>query len=204
MPPEVKRLIFDPYFTTKGPGEGTGLGLSVVNGIVKDHKGAIVVETEPGTGSAFHIYLPVMPVRSAAAPSGPPASAPGGTESILIVDDEAQIVQMMHLLLESLGYRVTSRYSSLDALAAFSAAPSRYDLIVSDMTMPALSGLALAGKIKALRADIPIILCTGFSEQMTQEALEAAGVARTVLKPVTKTDLAATVRAVLDAAHPFS
>jgi PAS domain S-box-containing protein len=204
MAPEVERLIFDPYFTTKGPGEGTGLGLSVVSGIVKDHKGAILVETEPGTGSAFHIYLPVIPAMSADTKPGSPGPAPGGTESILVVDDEPQVVQMMHLLLESLGYRVTSRYSSLDALAAFSASPARYDLIVSDMTMPALSGLALAGKVRALRADIPIILCTGFSEQMSREALKAAGVARTLLKPVTKTDLAATVREVLDAAHPFS
>ncbi len=204
MAPEVKRLIFDPYFTTKQQGEGAGLGLAVVIGIVKDHKGAVAVESEPGNGSAFHAYLPVMPAMADSTAAERGRSAPGGTESILIVDDEAQIVQMMHLMLESLGYTVTSRYSSLDALAAFEAAPARYDLVISDVTMPALSGLALAGKIKTLRSDIPVILCTGFSEQMTQEALDAVGVARAVLKPVTKIDLAVTVREVLDAANPFS
>ena len=167
MDSAVLERIFDPYFTTKGPGEGTGLGLSVVQGIVKNHNGAITVSSEPGQGTTFSVFLPVLENVDAADAKALQAP-PTGSERILLVDDEEALVDLGKEILETLGYQVTATTSSLDALEIFRAQPYAFDLVITDMTMPSLTGRELAKKIIALRSDTPIILSTGFSDLVTK------------------------------------
>ncbi|MGD9975731.1 MAG: PAS domain S-box protein [Desulfatirhabdiaceae bacterium] len=191
--------IFDPYFTTKEQGKGTGLGLSVVYGIVKDHGGDIKVTSEVGKGTEFHVYLPllkdVIEKNTDAA-----VKYPTGSESILLVDDEEPIARMMQIMLERLGYNVSTRTSSLDALDAFKANPSKYDLVISDRGMPNMTGDQLSWKLISFRPDIPIIICTGFSEEKDQHYAKSIGVKGFLMKPVGRGDLAEMVRKVLDEA----
>ncbi len=190
--------IFEPYFTTKGPGEGTGMGLSVVHGIVRDHGGDIKVYSELGEGTAFHVYLPLIetkPVEPITVLSG---LTPTGTEHILLVDDDESIVLMTQQVLERLGYQVTSRTSSVEALEAFKARPDQYDLIITDMTMPNMTGIQLAPRLKEIRSDIPIVVCTGFSEMIDEDNAEALGLHGFVMKPIVIREIAATIRDVLD------
>ncbi len=192
--------IFEPYFTTKEKGRGTGLGLSIVHGIVKAHEGHISVYSEPGRGTAFHVYLP-LEGQGRAESSPPPVASPlpGGAEHILVVDDEASLVKMVSKHLQDLGYRVTAGTSSAEALALFRSDPRAVDLLVTDMTMPEMTGDQLAREVKAIRPDLPVILCTGFSE--TIDGLNAADLAISdlLMKPVKKADMAVTVRKALDA-----
>ena len=199
MPPEVQRRIFDPYFTTKKVGEGTGLGLAVVHGIVKSYRGGITVSSEPGKGTTFEIYLPgVYPVKPPAQVARMEPLPLGGHERILFVDDEKAIVEIAQGLIERLGYEVEVRTSSIEARAMFRANPDRFDLVITDMTMPNMTGDKLAQEILSLRPGLPIILCTGFSEYITEERAQALGIQEFVMKPLVMKDLAKVIRRALD------
>ncbi|UCF90662.1 MAG: response regulator [Desulfobacterales bacterium] len=198
MEPAVMERIFEPYYTTKEPGKGTGLGLAVIHGIVKNHGGDIRVTSKPGEGTTFHVYLPLMD-RSPAEPEAPvPNVAKSGNEHVLLVEDEKQVIDMERQMLERLGYRVTARTSSHEALAVFGAQPDNFDLVITDMTMPHMTGERLARQLIEIRPNIPIILCTGFNEGITEDKALAMGIRKFVMKPVVKNDLALTIRAVLD------
>ncbi len=190
MPPEVLDRIFEPFFTTKGLGEGTGMGLAVVHGIIADHHGRITATSTPGAGTTMSIVLPLL--APAAAPDEElPSVAPlkPGQGHVLLVDDEASLVALGKELLEEFGYEVTTRTSSLDALEAFRAAPGRYDVVITDQTMPNLSGEALAREILRIRSDIPILLCTGFSHTMREEKSREMGIRKFLMKPLLRHDL---------------
>jgi PAS domain S-box-containing protein len=190
--------IFDPYFTTKELGKGTGLGLSVVHGIVKEHGGDIRVYSEVGKGTVFHVYLPLLEDAMDSKTAAITRKYPTGHERILLVDDEEPIMRMEQMMLERLGYQVTTRISSPDALAAFKANPDLFDLVISDRGMPNMTGDQLAGELISIRPGIPIILCTGFSNDNDVKRAKAMGVKGFLMKPVAIGDLAAMVRKVLD------
>jgi CheY-like chemotaxis protein len=196
--PVIMDKIFDPYFTTKDKGKGTGLGLSVVHGIVKEHGGDIKVDSTPGKGAVFSVYLPVMEIGSEAESVDKLKILPTGHERILLVDDEEPIVKLEKQILERLGYQVAGRTGSIDALAAFTANPDGYDLIISDMNMPGMTGIQFAGKAISIRSDIPVIICTGFSERITRKKSERMGIKGLLMKPVAMADLAHLVRNVID------
>ena len=190
--------IFEPYFTTKDKGEGSGMGLAVVHGIVNDHGGDINVITELGVGSTFEIMLPIMDKGRFAQAVAPPESLATGHETILLVDDEKVLVKIGKDMLERLGYMVCARTSSYEALKAFKAQPDKYDLVITDMTMPELTGEELACELKKLRKDIPIILCTGFGEEIWPDGIKNTGIHDLLLKPITVKALAKSVRSALD------
>jgi len=191
--------IFDPFFTTKPQGQGTGMGLSVVHGIVKNHRGAIEVQSEPDVGTRFDIYLPITKIITEDQPEMvKPVS--GGNESILFVDDEIPVVEMGRETLEGFGYRVTTRTSPIEALELFRAKPADFDLIITDQTMPQMAGVRLAEEIFGIRPNIPIILCTGFSNTVTPERARELGIREFVMKPVIGAELGRTVRRILDEA----
>ena len=198
--PENMERIFEPYFSTKEPGRGTGMGLAVVSGIVEAHKGHIQVMSNPQGGTTFTVFLPVAGEVLRAADRLSRAALPEGTEHILFIDDEPPIVKLNQMLLEKLGYRVTTRTSSVQALETFRMAPDTYDLVVTDMTMPNMNGDKLAAELIKIRPDIPVIICTGYSKKMTKELAAKMGIKALVYKPVDKADLAGKVRMVLDEA----
>jgi len=200
MSEEIIGKIFDPYFSTKEQGKGTGLGLAVVYGIVKEHGGNIKVYSEIGKGSTFDIYLPSKKKTNSTESISSAESYQGGIERILLVDDEESVVNLEKLMLERIGYKVTSRLHSKEALAAFKASPFSFDLVVTDMSMPSISGDILAQKIKSIRSDVPIIICTGFSERIREENIRKIGIDGLLMKPIVRADLAKTVRKVLDEA----
>jgi len=201
MTDEIKNHIFDPYFTTKEKGKGTGLGLSVVYGIVKDFAGDIKVESEPGVGTTFNVYLPLIEKLTDTAPDTINPKTPTGDEHILLVDDEAPIARLVQLTLERLGYTVTTRVSSIKALETFKNTPDKFDMIISDMSMPNMTGDELATEIKSIRPEIPIIVCTGFSDRIKNKNPEEISVNCILMKPVVKFDLAQMVRKELDKAQ---
>ena len=199
IPPEVRDRIFEPYFTTKPTGKGTGLGLAVVHGIVAKAGGAIKVHSEPGVGTSFHVYLPVVERGGEGQNHREPEDqAPRGTDRVLVVDDEESIAAMLRENLEALGYTVTAVTDSEEALRLFNENPARFDLVITDLTMPRLSGAALARAMQAVRPGIPVILCTGFSEALTQERLSELGVGAVLTKPVPRLQLAREIRGILD------
>ena len=195
--------IFDPFFTTKEQGEGTGMGMSVVHGIIKNHGGAIMVYSEPGVGSTFHVYLPVYDSDEVTQPHISESTAPAkGTERILYVDDEELLVGFAEEMFSSLGYQVTIRTSSLEALELFKQDPDSFDLIITDQTMPKMTGYELAKELMKIRPDIPVILCTGFSATITPAKAKAAGIRELVMKPLLIWQIAKTIRDVLDGQSP--
>jgi CheY-like chemotaxis protein len=198
MAPEIRERIFDPYFTTKEKGKGTGLGLSVVHGIINSHHGHISVYSEPDKGTSFVIYLPVIEEKTMVVKPEVFEEIPRGDESIMIVDDELQIVNMLVQMLSGLGYEVTSRTSSLEALEAFRYNPDRFDLIITDATMPNMTGVQLAREIQKIRANIPIILCSGYSDILSREKAQDSGIRKFIMKPVIKRELAQAIRNLLD------
>ena len=197
MDEAVQKRVFEPFFTTKEKGQGTGLGLAVVYGIVKAHQGTITVSSEPGLGSTFTVYLPRYTSGEKAEPvTG--RSMSRGTERILFVDDEEALVELAEGLLRSLGYQVVGATDSLDALQTFSERPDAFDLVITDQTMPKMTGAVLAQRLKEIRPDIPVILCTGYSETISQEKAESMGIDGFVMKPVSKNEIGETIRRVLD------
>ncbi len=196
IPPELLGRIFEPYFTTKEAGKGTGLGLAVVHGIVSAAAGAVKVYSEPGFGTTFHVYLPVVSTRTAGVDDRP-EETPRGTERVLLVDDEPLIVAMMRESLEALGYRVTATTSPEGALAAFLADPAQFDLVITDLTMPRLNGEAFAQVVLEARPGLPVFICTGFSEELTAERVKALGVCGVLMKPVPRARLARAIRETL-------
>ncbi|MBC2704617.1 PAS domain S-box protein [Desulfobacula sp.] len=198
MDKNVTEKIFDPFFTTKAIGKGTGMGLSVVHGIVKSMDGSIHVYSEPGKGTEFKAYFPIE--KSSFKKQNIQTKEPvqGGTEQILLVDDEEVIIAMEKQVLERLGYQVTSRTSSLEALEAFRANPDTFDLVITDMAMPNMPGDKLSTELIKIRSDIPILICTGFSEIMSEEKATSLGIKRFILKPIVMKDLARKIREVLD------
>ena len=201
--PELIDKIFDPYFTTKEEGKGSGLGLSVVHGIVRSHRGHISVYSEVGKGTTVHVYLPLAKGNGETPEERRERSAPGGTERILLVDDEAPILTMQRRSLERLGYAVTTSRSGAEALEMFLSSPDVFDLIITDMTMPGISGDDLAGSLKAVRPDIPVILCTGFSTRVDERSASHLPIDAFLMKPVDSEKMAMTVRNVLDKKRPF-
>jgi len=189
--------IFDPYFTTKEPGKGTGMGLAMVHGIVKNHGGNISVESEAGKGTAFEILFPVIEAEVVDI-STPKTVSPRGKERILFVDDEELIADTMRLVMEQLGYRVTAFCKSQLAFQAFCARPYDFDLIITDMIMPEMTGDVLAKKIRAVRIDLPIIMSTGYNEKIDAEKAKELGIREIMVKPVRMNVLARTIREVLD------
>ena len=190
--------IFEPYFTTKDKGEGTGLGLAAVHGIVKDHGGNIKVHSELGIGSTFEIFFPIMKEEGLSKSDERPSLLETGHETILFVDDEEFLVEIGKDMLERLGYEVVAHTSSYDALKDFKEQPDGYDLVITDMTMPEMTGDRLAHKIKKIRDDIPIIICTGFSEKISSDNVKQMGINEYLMKPVTVRALAKTVRSAID------
>ncbi len=199
MEQPVLERIFDPFFTTKEPGRGTGLGLSVVHGIVTQCGGDISVRSEPGRGTSFDVCLPLADRATPSVETGQSEVPSGGTERILLVDDEEQIVAVTTSLLEGLGYHISGCASAPEALALFRRDPAHYDLVITDQTMPRMTGYELARSIIAIRADMPVILATGHSEILSEQEVRAAGIREFIMKPVTRKTLAAVIRRVLDA-----
>lgn len=198
----VLERIFDPFFTTKGPCEGTGLGLALVYGIVKGHGGAISVSSERGKGTTFQIFFPRIEeeeeIPQAAQKNRP---VPGGTERILLVDDEEAVLGAMEEILSHLGYQVTAESESLEAMQVFRRQPDGFDLVITDQNMPHLMGVKLSEKIREIRADIPIVICTGYSHAsagISPEMCRAIGIRELLLKPVNSRQMAESVRRVLD------
>ena len=195
--PDQLGRIFDPFFSTKEMGEGTGLGLSTVHGIVKSLNGAIIVYSEVGEGSQFNIFLPAMHGEDTKEVYAEP-NLPTGSERILMVDDEAALVDVGVEQLKSLGYKVTARTSPTEALSLFKKKPDKFDLVITDLTMPKMTGLDLAHKIVQNRSGIPIILCTGFSDFLEEKQLRFAGIHCLIKKPILLSEIAKAIRDVLD------
>ena len=195
--PETLERIFDPFFTTKAPGEGTGMGLSVVHGIAKSYGGSVTVKSLPGEGSTFSVYLPKASGRPDSEVASSPAT-PRGNEHVLFVDDEESLAELGRDRLTSLGYNVLASTNSREILEIFKAGPHTFDLVITDFTMPHLTGIKLAEELRKIRNDIPIILCTGHADVVSSEEAQRRGIEKILLKPFTKSEMAKAVRAALD------
>ncbi|MDA8163739.1 MAG: CHASE domain-containing protein [Desulfobacteraceae bacterium] len=198
MDPEVRDHLFEPYFTTKKIGEGSGMGLAVVHGIVESHHGFIEVESVPGRGSAFHIYFPSTTARPSDEEHRGAASIPSGSETILLVDDEPGVLATLERMLTSLGYQVTAAISSTTALEIFRSGNTDFHLVVTDQAMPQLAGTDLAHQLRELRPEIPVILCTGYSTAIHEGNFRNFGIQALIMKPCTREELGRIVRQVLD------
>jgi len=200
MDSETKKRIFEPYFTTKERGKGTGMGMALAHGIVKSHGGMITVASKVGKGSIFKVYFPAIEKDAISEQLEEKIDLlPNGrNESILVVDDEEVIVEIQKSMLEQLGYRVVAKTDSLDALREFQADPDAFDLLITDQTMPLLTGSELSAQLLQIKPDLAIILCTGYSTMVSEEKAKEIGVSKFIMKPVAKDDLATSVREVLD------
>ncbi len=199
MTPEIIDKMFDPYFTTKDVGKGTGMGLAIIHGIVKKAGGFVSCRSRPGEGTMFRVYLPVYQETDEGGQiSALDALSQQGNEHILFVDDEKILAEMTKTMLERLGYRVTVETSSLEALQAIQREPYRFDLMITDQTMPGMTGFDLARRVLQIRPGLPVILCTGFSNTISEEKAKSYGIKGFALKPLNKKDLAGLVRRVLD------
>jgi len=202
MRPETQERIFDPYFTTKEAAAGTGLGLAVVYGIVKECGGGISVESRPGHGSTFTVYIPATEKEEASSTRATRDHLPSGRERVLFLDDEPAIVALGRQYLAPLGYEVTGSQCPLEALEAFRRDPRHFDVVVTDMTMPHMTGDELAVEMLSIRPDLPIVLCTGYSRRISERRAREMGIRAFVMKPLTRMELARTVRHVLDETPP--
>jgi len=197
MTQEVQNKIFDPYFTTKRVGKGTGMGLSIVHGIIKSYGGFLTFSSELGEGTTFHVFFPVA--KTEILPDKEDIKLiPVGIEKILFIDDEELLADMGKDILERLGYHVTVRKSSLEALETFQNQPDQFDLVITDQTMPSMTGADLARRMIQIRPDIPIILCTGYSSIMSEAKAKSIGIKEFALKPLVKKGIAELIRKVLD------
>jgi len=194
----TRTRIFEPYFSTKSKEEGTGLGLAVVHGIVTSFGGVISVQSNPGSGTTFHVYFPIAELPHTVQEPSTSKSFPRGTEHILYVDDELPLARLGQRILDSLGYDATSCSSSVEALETFRAKPEKFDLVITDQTMPNMTGITLAQELMRIRPDIPVILYSGFDESITPELLKQTGIREFIMKPVAKKELAVVIRKVLD------
>ena len=193
--------IFEPYFTTKKQGQGTGMGLSVVHGIMKSYGGMIKVSSEAGRGTTFHLYFPEIEdgiASNVERITGISGSLPQGNERVMVVDDEEAIVVMEQAVLEILGYEVTGVFSSTEALELFRENPDAFDLVLTDQTMPGLTGVELAKEMFKIKPEIPIILCTGYSSVISEQQVKEIGIKRFVKKPIDVKSFSVMVRQVLD------
>ncbi len=195
--PEIIDRIFDPYFTTKEVGKGSGMGLAIIQGIIKNHSGAVTVDSKPGKGTSFSTFFPVV-TEKPGVETEKIDELPLGKETILFVDDEKSIVYMTGQKLERLGYKVETKMDPSEALELFQSKPDQFDLVITDMTMPQMTGYNLSKKLKALRSDIPVIICTGHSSLIDEEKAKQMGISALVMKPISKQDIAKTIRKVLD------
>jgi CheY-like chemotaxis protein len=196
MDRDILERVFDPFFTTKKRGEGTGLGLWVVQAIVKNHKGAITVRSTPGEGSTFEVFLPRIPEQVLPAKE-PPLSALKGHGRLLIVDDEADLVELEKEMVERLGYSATAVSESTAALALFKENPDKYDLVLTDQTMPDMTGIELTRELVSLRPDIPVVLITGYRDVVDTESAREAGVKVVVGKPMTRAEIGLAIKQLL-------
>jgi CheY-like chemotaxis protein len=200
MAPEVRKKIFDPFFTTKEVGKGTGLGLSMVYGIIQGYGGSIHCHSTQGKGTIFDMFLPTVD-ESAGQEVDLVAAAPQGSERILLVDDEEILAEMGKKKLQRLGYQVTARTKSVEALAAFLEQPDSFDMVITDQTMAELTGVDLARQILKKRPDMPIILCTGYSSLISAEMAADLGIRGFIMKPLVKNELAELIRKLFDEKH---
>lgn len=199
MESAVLERIFEPYFTTKEVGEGTGMGLALVHGIVKKHDGAVTVQSEPGKGTTFQVYLPISDKEIITdADIKTTGLIPRGDERILFVDDEKEVVDMAKRMLEYLGYNVVAKINSSEALDMFKSQPQQFDLVITDMIMPKISGTDLAKEILKIYPRTPVIICTGFREKVNKEEVNDIGIDAVLLKPIVMHEIAQTIRDVLD------
>jgi len=196
--PDVLTKIFEPYFTTKAPGEGTGLGLAVTQSIVKNLNGDISVNSTLGEGTIFHVFLPLIQIEQTGLQIPQEKQLPEGNEHLLVIDDELQLLHMEQQMLSRLGYRISIYPGSLKALEIFRADPDNFDLIITDQTMPGMTGIELARTALQIRPDIPIILCSGYSHALEEDVIKRIGVRRYLLKPISMAELAVTIRETLD------
>jgi len=189
--------IFDPYFTTKEIGKGSGLGLSIVHGLVKDHNGFINVESEINQGSTFTILFPVVE-QEAETQILIQENFPKGTERILFIDDEKSVLYMGKKILKKLGYEVEAKNKPIEALELFKLTPEKFDIVITDMTMPEMNGVEVSKKIMSIRPDVPVVICTGHSPLIDEDSAMNYGVTKLVMKPISMQEIAKTIRDVLD------
>ena len=197
MDEEVIPRIFEPFYTTKTVDKGTGMGLSVVHGIVESHNGVITVDSELGKGTTFTVFFPRIDYTDTPVAASSNISVVR-EEAILLVDDESAIVDVMTQMLERFGYRVVGHTSSTAALDVFRNTPDRFDLVITDHTMPALTGIQLARELIDIRPDIPVILCSGFADDVAVEETMPAGIRNLVAKPVVGKEMAVLITHILD------
>lgn len=194
---DIRKRIFDPFFTTKEPGQGTGMGLAVVFGIVKGHQGTVTVASKMGKGTVFSVFLP-LGEEAREEERGAEDSLPRGKESVLVVDDEPAVIEMTLEILKRLGYQVTAAKNGSDGWKRFQRDPGLFDLVITDHVMPELTGLRLAERMLQVRNDLPIILCTGYSDMVSPDKAKATGISAFLMKPLVRQELAVVVRRVLD------